>query len=84
MNSRPIQDIVLEVVRERVMDPPRELSLNTTLGVGGLEFDSIAYLELILEIEERTGTRLRNEDLSEAAFSTISGLVDYIVQIREV
>ncbi len=48
---------------------------------GGLELDSISFLDLIIEIEGKLGLRLRSEDLTGDAVQTVGGLVRHIATV---
>ena len=48
---------------------------------GGLELDSISFLDLIIEVEGKLGLRLRSEDLTGDAVQTVGGLVRHIATI---
>ena len=45
---------------------------------GGLDLDSIGFLELILVIEKKLGVGLRSEDLTGDALTTVNGLVRHV------
>jgi len=78
MESTRLAETVLAVIAEQagVVDGP--LRVNTPLGPGGLGLDSIAILELILELEHRTGLHLRDENLTAEALSTPGSLIRYL------
>ncbi|MGH6802379.1 MAG: acyl carrier protein [Methyloceanibacter sp.] len=48
---------------------------------GGLELDSISFLDLIIEIEGKLGLRLRSQDLTGDAVQTVGGLVRHIATV---
>ena len=50
----------------------------TPLFDGGLDLDSIGFLELILVIEKTLGVGLRSEDLNGDALTTVNGLVRHV------
>ncbi len=54
---------------------------NVPLFDGGLELDSISFLDLILEIEGKLGLRLRSETLTGDAVRTVGGLVRHIAEV---
>jgi acyl carrier protein len=60
----------------------KDLSNNRDIPLfeGGLELDSISFLDLILEIEGKLGLRLRSEDLTGDAIRTVGGLVQHIAK----
>ena len=53
----------------------------TPLFDGGLDLDSIGFLELILDIEKKLGVGLRSEDLNGDAITTVNGLVRHVVVV---
>jgi acyl carrier protein len=51
----------------------------TTRHFGSLrELDSIAVLELIVELERRFGIAVENEDVTADAFETIESLAEFV------
>jgi acyl carrier protein len=72
-----VQEVVLEALAFSDKDLSRDQ--NISLFEGGLELDSISFLDLILGIEGKLGLRLRSEDLSGEAVHTVGGLVRHIV-----
>lgn len=73
--------MVLEVIGERVPGNGTEILPETPLGSEGLGLDSIAVLELVLELERRSGVVLRQESLSAAALESPASLVAYIESV---
>ena len=74
-----VQEVVLEALAFSDKDLSRDQ--NISLFEGGLELDSISFLDLILEIEGKLGLRLRSEDLSGEAVRTVGGLVRHIAAV---
>lgn len=68
------------VVHEALAFCDKDLSSDRDIPLfeGGLELDSISFLDLILEIEGKLGLRLRSEDLTGDAVRTVGGLVQHI------
>jgi acyl carrier protein len=54
---------------------------STPLFDGGLELDSIAFLEFVIAIETRLGTRLRSEELAGEALETIGSLARHVARL---
>lgn len=73
-----LTQIVFNVLRERAVDFSDQIQLDTPLGAGGLAIDSIDCLEIILELEERTGIVLRAETLTGDALLTPASLIHYL------
>ena len=75
----------IEAVVREAMAPfygnDRLHDFETPLFEGGLELDSISFLDLIIEIEGKLGLRLRSEDLTGDAVQTIGGLIRHIVAV---
>lgn len=71
------------VVLEALAFCDKDLSSNQNIPLfdGGLELDSISFLDLILEIEGKLGLRLRSEDLTGEAVRTVGGLVRHIATV---
>jgi acyl carrier protein len=76
--------LVEAVVREAIAPFSGNNNLQdfeTPLFEGGLELDSIGFLDLVIEIEGRLGVSLRSEDLTGEAVQTIGGLVRHIAAV---
>jgi acyl carrier protein len=54
---------------------------STRLFDGGLELDSIAFLDFVLAVETKSGLRLRSEDLTGEALETVGGLARHIARL---
>lgn len=52
--------------------------VETPLFEGGLELDSIDFLDLLLELEDTCGKRLRGETLTAAAAASVGSLIAYV------
>lgn len=81
MNRAELVDLVVQAVRERVAATGAEVLPETRLGQNGLGLDSIAILELVLELEQRSGITLRDESLSAADLETPASLAAYVASI---
>lgn len=75
-----IRDVILKVVQAH-LGRDDGVALDTPLFDGGLEMDSVGFLELILKIEKQVGLRLRNEDLTEEALASVGSLIDHIERL---
>jgi len=71
--------IVLEVVRTQAEDRQAAVGEDTPLGPEGLGIDSIGCLDILLELERRTGIGLRDETLTAESLATPGSLVDYLL-----
>lgn len=80
MDRESLARIVLEVVQAQAVIPAAEIREDTPLGAGGLGIDSIGCLELILELERRTGLVLRDEQLTAASLATPGSLIDHLLR----
>jgi acyl carrier protein len=79
------EDLVIQaIVHEALAFCEQDLSSDQDISLfdGGLELDSISFLDLILEIEGKLGMRLRSEDLTGDAVRTVGGLVRHIAEVR--
>ena len=74
---RRAEAAVLEAL-QNVLGAEVFYSQATPLFDGGLDLDSIGFLELILMIEKKIGVGLRSEDLNGAALTTVNGLVRHV------
>ncbi len=74
-----IADQILGILREYT-DPAVPLSEDTPLFEGGLDLDSIGFLQLVLKIEAHTGTRLRDEDLTEDALCSVGAFIAQVTR----
>ena len=74
-----VEQVVLEALAFCDKDLLRDQ--NVPLFEGGLELDSISFLDVILEVEEKLDLRLRSEDLTGEAVQTVGGLVRHIATV---
>ena len=74
-------EAVLAILRARV-GADRELHHQTPLFDGGLELDSIDFLEVFLEIERATGRRLLDETLTEDSVANVGSLLQYVSSLH--
>lgn len=81
MNRDQIVELVVQAVRERVPARASEVFPDTPLGGDGLGLDSIAVLDLVLELERCCGVVLRQESLGAADLETPATLVAYIARV---
>ena len=82
MSRAAVEPVVREVVSSAMKIDAQALPLDTPLGDGGLGFDSIGCLELLLDIEGRLGVRLRTEELRAESLASLGSLIDYIAGVR--
>ena len=80
MNHEELSRIVLEVVRSQAEAHGGKVDLDTPLGSDGLGIDSIGCLDLVLELERRTGIRLRDETLTAESLATPAALVEHLAR----
>jgi len=80
MESKHLTEVVLTVIEQHTLLPHKPLHLNTPLGADGLGLDSLAILEVVLELEQRTGIHLRDENLTAETLSTPANLIRYLEQ----
>lgn len=50
---------------------------------GGLELDSVSFFESVFAVERVIGTRLRDENMTEAALATVGSFVERVFQTAE-
>lgn len=82
MADGSIPSLVIGAVEKRAAGYAGKIGLETPLGPDGVGLDSIACLELLLELEHQTGCRLREEDMTEDALATVGGLIAHLEQAR--
>jgi acyl carrier protein len=70
---------VLEVVRAQAAGFSGPIREDTPLGPDGLGIDSIGCLDIVLELEQRTGITLRDETLTAESLVTPGSLVEHLV-----
>lgn len=70
------------MIRDSLMDDLDIESIDddAPLMGGGLEFDSIDALELVIQIEKRFGVKIKSSEETRTALSSISVLADYIIE----
>ena len=78
--NTPDTDAVKAVVVETLGVEDRADSLNaTTPLLGSLpELDSMAVLELVLELEQRFGITIEGEDVTADVFETLGSLTEFV------
>ncbi len=76
-NLNQTADRVLNVIRSRI-GSREDVRRDSPLFEGGLGLDSIEFLELLLEIEQTCGKRLRDETLTENAVANVGSLIQYV------
>lgn len=76
--TKSISELAIESVRRLAPDYEGDLSLSTPIGEGGAELDSIGCLELLLDIEAKTGRTLRDEHLTAECLASIGNLVAFM------
>ncbi len=74
-----IADQILGILREHT-DAAVPISEDTALFEGGLDLNSIDFLQLVLEIESRIGARLRDEDLTEESLCSVGAFVAQVTR----
>lgn len=80
MNPADLSDTVYAVLREQATVPCADLGVDTPLGPDGLGIDSVGCLEIVLELERRTGLKLRDEQLTAESLATPGGLIRLLEQ----
>jgi len=78
MDRESIARIVLDTVRSQAEPLAADVREDTLLGPGGLGIDSIGCLELVLELERRTGIAVRDEHLTAESLATPGSLIDHL------
>jgi acyl carrier protein len=71
-----VKDIVVETLG--IPDRADTLDASTPLFGSLPELDSMAVLELMLELEQRFGIELENEDISAEVFENLASLTDFV------
>lgn len=79
MDRAALTAIVLEVVHDQAQNPQAVVAEDTPLGLEGLGIDSIGCLDILLELERRTGITLRDETLTAESLATPRSVVDYLL-----
>lgn len=82
MDRESLARVVLEVARAQAPMFDGDLLEDTPLGHGGLGIDSIGCLELVLELERRTGITLRDESLTAETLATPGSLIVHLERAR--
>jgi acyl carrier protein len=79
MDRSALTGTVLEVVAAYAGNPVEQVGEDTPLGPEGLGIDSIGCLDILLELERRTGIGLRDESLTAESLATPRSLVDHLL-----
>ncbi|MFF7069323.1 phosphopantetheine-binding protein [Streptomyces pseudovenezuelae] len=81
--NEEIRDFVLAVVRDVINLPvPEGADADTPLGPDGLELESLAMIELLLQLEGEYGVELPEEDVDPESVRTLGQLVQVVVDRR--
>ncbi|MFZ4462643.1 MAG: acyl carrier protein [Bacteroidales bacterium] len=75
MNRAELKQTVYKVIRDIVDNPDAVIQDNTFLGSEGLGIDSVGFLEIVLELESRTGISIRDEQLTAESLATAGSLI---------
>jgi len=75
---KPFTELVIKTIARHAPDKAVKLSMTTPIGEDGMGLDSIACLELILDLEKETGLQLRDENLTADSLATVGSLVQYL------
>lgn len=79
-DTERISDFVLGVIRDMLNMPlPPTTSLDTPLGSGGLELESLSYVELSVHIEREFNIQFSDEAVDGLATTTLGELVSDIL-----
>lgn len=78
--SKSISELAFESIRKLAPDYEGQLSLSTPIGEGGAELDSIGCLDLLLDMEAKTGLVLRDEHLTTECLASIGSLIAFMEQ----
>jgi acyl carrier protein len=82
MDRDQLSQIVCDVVAAQAALVGGQIGLDTPLGGGGLGIDSIGCLEIVLELERRTGIPLRDEHLTAESLATSGSLIQLLEQAQ--
>jgi acyl carrier protein len=80
VDRQQLERIVLAAVRAQAPNPAAEIAADTPLGPDGLGIDSIGCLDLVLDVERRTGIVLRDDSLTAAVLATPGSLVEHLLR----
>lgn len=79
VDTHRITDFVLGVIRDMLNMPlPPAISPATPLGAGGLELESLSFVELTVHVEREYGIQFDDETVDGFAHTTLGELVDGI------
>lgn len=85
MSDTEVRDAVLRFFAERAHEPLRGDTPEERMDIAYLDeglVDSIAIVELVVELESSYGVRFAPADLQSAEFRTIGGLVRTVERLR--
>ena len=71
-------ELVVDAIRDRARDFAGVITAETSIRDDGLDLDSIGCLELLVDIEARTGLALLDESLTADALATVGSLTRYV------
>ena len=76
--KQKVKNTIFASLKSLLPEASVQFDMDTPLGEGGLELDSLAYLDIILAIEEKLDVRARTEDLDADALLSVGSLVHFV------
>jgi acyl carrier protein len=80
--EREVVDRVIDIISKRILGngSHRPVDVNTRLLSSGLTLDSIAVLELIMELESEFGIEFGEQDLTVELLESVGSLADAVAR----
>lgn len=76
MNNKVLNGVIELISQETKIIPPNKLNGETT--IEELNMDSISFIKLIVELEEKFEFQFDDEKLIYTAFKDIESIADYV------
>ncbi len=75
MTHEELKLMVYEVIQNIANKSDTLIQADTQLGAEGLGIDSVDFLEIVLELERRTGITIRDEQLTADTLATAGNII---------
>lgn len=83
MDNNKVFEIISSIIKENLPKDSefKEVSITDTLDKLG--FDSLSFINMIIEIESAFGFEINEDDLYFSRFNDVESLVDYVIKSKE-
>jgi len=79
---KTVSELAFDAIKKLAPGYRGPFTLATAIGEGGAGLDSIGCLDLLLDLEAKTGLTLRDEHLTAECLASVGSLVAYLEQSK--